>query len=345
MNRQTRHECINVKQYLIILCFLFSFVFLGGINAAIGQDTQPSAKQEPQRTQDDLIHFGDVIDIDVVGGFEFDWRGTLTPEGYLDGLDGFNEPIYALCRSESQIATDVARAFGKILREPKIAVRVIDRSNRAVVRLEGAVRTPTRFRLLRAANLKELLVLAGGLNDSASGEMTIFRPKNLSCQPAIIPVSQAAPLPGDNGSSTINIKISELLSGSKAANPQIFSGDMVTVERAMPVYVIGAVNNPRPVYFRSQTTVSRAIASAGGLSKDADGSKISIFRREGIETRVIEADLGKIDRGESVDEVLKPFDIIDVAARGGGKRKYPPVAVTDENKDRGKAELPLRVVD
>ena len=29
-----------------------------------------------------LIHLGDVIDIDVEGNLEFDWRGPLTPEGF-----------------------------------------------------------------------------------------------------------------------------------------------------------------------------------------------------------------------------------------------------------------------
>ncbi len=315
----------------------------------VGQQSRPIERPAAQQSQDDLVHYGDVIDVDIVGSVEFDWRGTLTPDGYLDGLDGYSEPIYGLCRTESQIGADVTRIIGKILRDPKIVVRVIDRSNRAVVRLEGAVKTPTRFKLLRTANLKELLVLAGGLTDNSSGEITIFRPKNLSCRAVSIPASQTESklpmLPGDNGSSTINIKITELLRGSQAANPQILSGDLINVERATPVYVIGAVNNPRPIYYRFQTTVSRVIASAGGLSKDADGGKISIYRRDGIETRTIETILGKIDRGESVDELLKPFDIIDVATRGGGKRKLPPMIATGEDKDRSKLELPLRVVD
>ena len=34
----------------------------------------------------DLIHFGDVIDVDVVGSLEFDWRGGLTPEGFSKAM-------------------------------------------------------------------------------------------------------------------------------------------------------------------------------------------------------------------------------------------------------------------
>ncbi len=303
---------------------------------------------EKEIQTEDRVHHGDVIDVDVVGGFEFDWRGKLTPEGYLDGADGFSEPIYALCRKESEIAVDVARVYSKFLRDPKIVVRIIDRSNRPVVRVEGAVRTPTRFRLQRRVLLREILVLAGGLTDSASGEIVVFRQKNLSCPTTEASAREGelvAGSPQDNGSQTTRIKISELLKSSGDADTEVLSGDIITVTRAAPFYVIGAVNSPRPIYSHLPMTVSRAIASAGGTAKDADESKVSIFRREGIETTIIEIDLGKIKSGESKDELLTQFDIIEVTSKGGGTRKYPPVVVQDENADNGRLELPLRVID
>ena len=315
--------------------------------AAFGQ-----APVDPRPTpvpEEDLAHFGDIIDVDILGGFEFDWRGTLTPDGFLDGVDGFNEPVYGLCRSEADIAAGVAKAFSKILRDPKVVVRIIDRSNRAVVRLEGAVKTPTRFRLKRPVMLTELIVLAGGLTDDVSGEISVFRPRNLSCVPDASVNSVASDKKGgisrDNDNQTLNIKISDLLSGNSSANIPILSGDMISVSRAVPVYVIGAVNSPRPVYSRAQITVTRAIASAGGLAKDADAGKINIFRREGSESKSIEVDLDKIKQGVTDDVVLSSFDIIDVASKGGGKRKYPPALADNAKSERNGRELPLRVVD
>jgi protein involved in polysaccharide export with SLBB domain len=140
------------------------------------------------------------------------------------------------------------------------------------------------------------------------------------------------------------IKISDLLRGDPAADIQILSGDILDVARASAVYVIGAVNNPRPVYSRAEITLSRAVASAGGLAKDSDGGKVTIFRREGTESTITEADLAKIKRGETNDVVLKPFDIIDVAGKGGSKRKFPPVAPSTDNS-ANKRELPMRVID
>lgn len=317
-----------MKESRPVICFLYCCLFIFGCALVSAQSPTPAPP-----SNDELVHFGDVLDVDFVGAFEYDWRGTITPNGNLDGLDSYGDPIRALCRNETDIAADISKAYSKILRDPKVVVRIIDRSNRAVARLDGAVRTPTRFKLQREVRLRELLVLAGGLTDDTSGEISIFRPRNLNCVAS----------PQDNGSQMIAIKISDLLNGKPEANLPILSGDIIDVVRATPVYVIGAVNSPRPVFSTGEITVSRAVASAGGLAKDADGGKVTIFRRLGTESKVEETDLAKIKRGELVDVVLKPFDIIDVAGKGSGKRKNPPVAISTVKTER--LELPLRVID
>ncbi len=295
---------------------------------------------------DDLIHLGDLIDIDVQGGFEYDWRGSLTPDGFLDGFEGLQEPMFALCRSEGEIAADIERGLGRILREPKVVVRILDRSNRATVRLDGAVRTPTRFQVRRPVRLRELLVLSGGFIDGASGEITILRPRDLSCRPKVIPASGVGgSVESDNGPLVTNIKISDLLSGKNEANPQILSGDIISVNRALPIYIIGAVTNPRPIYSRDKMTLGRLISSAGGVSKEGESGKAFIFRRSGVEVRSIEIDLAKMKAGESNDEVLQPFDIIEVVGKRASRSKYPPVMANDQTNDRANRELPLRIVD
>jgi protein involved in polysaccharide export with SLBB domain len=338
-------KCIVKKNRVVFWFLLCALFFLASLARA--QQISPVPTPEAPQSEENLVHLGDVIDVDVLGGFEYDWRGTITPDGYLNALS-FGDPIYALCRSETALAADITEVFGKSLRDPKIVVKIIDRSNRAVVRLIGAVRTPTRFRLQREVRLGELIVLAGGFTDDASSEITVYRPRNLSCFSGVLSNREGSEKPSDppreNSSQTVTIKISDLLKGDAKANMPILSGDLIEVVQAVPVYVIGAVNNPRPVYSRQEITVSRAVASAGGLAKDADGGKVSIFRRSETDTKIIDADLGKIKDGESVDEVLKPFDIIDVASRGGGKRRFPPTAANEEKTRMGR-ELPLRVVD
>ena len=171
--------------------------------------------------------------------------------------------------------------------------------------------------------------------DDTSGTIRIERQSRLNC---VRETDQAA---RDNGFKTLNIQINDILKGK--ADPEIVYGDLITVERAFPVYVIGAVDNPRPLYSRVQMSVSRAIAAAGGLSKTADPTKVVIFRREGAETRVIDIDLTKTAGERSGDELLKPFDILDVASKGAPKRSVPPVSADADTARR--AELPLKVID
>jgi len=348
----------NRRLYCLSYIFLCIVVGRGLISA---QTSTPEIVSENQvnRTavsEESLIHPGDLIDVDIIGSLEYDWRGGLNPEGFLGGIGYGESPIYALCRNEEAVAVDVAKAFSKILREPKVVVRILDRSNRPPSVLYGAVKTPQRFRMNRPVFLNELIISSGGFTEKVSGEIQIFRPKNLNC------LNEAAAknnLNNDNqeksekyvaaaqddSSQYISVKISDLITGKKEANPQILSGDVITVLEAESVYIIGGVVNPKQISFRSQITLSRAVASAGGLSKDAVAQKITIFRRENKSTKIIEADLDKAKTDPAEDVVLQASDIIEVAQKGRGKRKYPPLVRTIESVGKNTADLPLRIID
>jgi protein involved in polysaccharide export with SLBB domain len=339
------------RLFLIILCIFFWQGEFLAQNPATDDDPQKETE-----TELNLVHLGDLIEVDVVGSLEYDWRGTLTPEGFLNGPEAIEERVYGLCRNEEEIAGEIAKGFGKILRDPKIIVRILDRSNRPVSTVYGAVKNPQRFQIKRPVNLNELIVLAGGLTEKASGEIQIFRPESLSCAKSRAPEKTAAAKPGreperfisasqNGGSKMISVKIGDLLSGKKEANLQILSGDVVTVLEALPVYVIGGVTTPRQIATRSQITVSRAVASAGGLTKDADATKVTIFRRAGAGSRIIEVDLDKIKANPGEDPALQPFDIVEVPQKGRQPRKVPPVINIEEDRIVGLDKLPLRVVD
>lgn len=321
---------------------LLHFIFLlFAITLTVG----PVLAQSEPQSQANLVHFGDLIEVDVIGSFEYDWRGSLTPEGFFDGLDSLENQIYGLCQSEEDLSVTVQKEFAKMLRDPKVVVRILDRSNRAVAFLNGAVRSPQRFQIKRAVYLNELLVLSGGITDRSSGEISVFRPANLSCvEPRKNTDGEFVKASQPRGAETINIKIADILRGEQSANPRILSGDIVTVSEALPVYVIGGVNSPQRLPLRNQLTLSRAIATAGGLAKEANGN-ITIFRREGRETKLIQADLQKITAGQADDPVLKPFDIIDVPQKGKPSRTRPPVIDKGVTNGLTLASLPLRVID
>ena len=339
---------------LVLLC-LFCWQ---GRPAAQSRIDLPEKRAAETEAEYNLIHLGDLIEIDVVGTLDYDWRGNLNPEGYLVGLEGVEESIYALCRTEQEVAREVAERLGKTLRDPDVVVRILDRSSRPASTVYGAVRVAQRFQIRRAVQLNELLVLSGGLTEKASGEIQIFRPASLSCAGGRKPpptANGAGAVSAENerfisasqssGPQLITIKIAELLAGKQESNPQILSGDVVTVLESQPVYVIGGVVTPKQIATRSALTVSRAVASAGGLTKDADPTRVTIFRRAGRETAIIEVDLEKIKAGQAEDPVLQSFDVIEVLQRGREKRKYAPVVRAEEQSESNAAKLPLRVID
>lgn len=319
------------------LLFLCSLLF----SSAAGQ---PSGTENGQ-SADDLIHHGDILDIDVVGSFEFDWRGGITPEGYLDGYDRIAEPIFALCRTEKQVADAVAAELGKILRTPVVTVRIIDRTNRPVGFLSGAVRTPQRFQIRRDVSLRELLILAGGIGDNAGGGIRIFRSPDAGCSMRRKVLLESTEASDSYQPRTIDIKIADLLADVKEANPNILTGDIITVLETLPVYVVGGVRNPGQVDFRENLTLSRAIAAAGGTIKGADEEKVVIHRRDGENSIVIEADLRKISADQAEDPRLQAFDIIELREKRQGSRRSVSRINAPRIRTEDSGHLPLRIID
>ena len=303
--------------------------------AATTENSEANAKNETFAGEN-LIHLGDVIDIDVLGSLEYDWRGQLDSSGFLTALPYTKNSVFGLCHTEEELAGSIAVAYAEFLRNPQIIVRVVDRSARQQAKIFGAVKTPLRLQIERPAHLNEIIVSAGGITERASGEIKIFRPANLSC---------SSPHQVQAESQVLAIKISDLLAGKSEANPLIRMGDIVTIEEAKPIFVTGDVAAPQTVFFRNQKiTLTRAVASAGGTGKDT--SKITIFRRtaDGI-SKTIEADYQKILKNQSEDVVLEAFDIVEVGERAGGKtaKSQTPFPVAGETNQSNLTNLPLRI--
>jgi polysaccharide export outer membrane protein len=238
----------------------------------------------------------------------------------------------------------IETAYSELIKNPSISVKVIERSTQPVFLL-GAVRTPLRFQLQRDVRLIELLFITGGVTDRASGDIQIFSPIPSTCKaPTDAEQEKTA-----TGSPLKVIRILDLMAGLAGTNPVVGPGDIITVMAAEPVYVTGGVISPQGINYREQLTLSRAIATVGGLSDNARGSEIHIYRRKRGETEqdVIKADYNAIKRKKQPDIPLMAYDIIEVPQSSGssGRRTWQSAAqeiITDEKKT---GVLPLRVLN
>ncbi|MGD9589426.1 MAG: SLBB domain-containing protein [Pyrinomonadaceae bacterium] len=311
-----------------------SFIFL--ITAAVcvaGQGTNAATARDVM----ERIHVGDIVDVDVLGSFDYDWRGGLNPEGFLDNFNKVATPVFALCRTPDELAGVIEREYGVFLRTPDVRVRIVDRSNRPVAYVHGAVKNPHRFRLLRPASLIELLVYSGGITDRSRGEVTIFRNPALNCtRPTERGEGSSAPDPR-----LISIKIADLLAGSPDANFILLGGDIVQVSESLPVYVLGEVAAPRRMNLTPGLNLARAVTAAGGIVGSYRGQKVRLYRRGG-DGKMMEFDW---KTASEQDIKLEPYDVIEVERRGSGPARIPTLPGPDELSREELEKLPLRVVD
>ncbi len=314
------------------------------------QASAPAPKiEEPVGVKAYVISTGDTLNITVARRPELNWRGQINSDGDIPVLLYLEKPVRALCRTEAEVAKEIADAYSKLIRNPEVTVRVIERSTRPVI-MFGAVRTPQRFQLQRDVRLNELLFITGGVTDRASGDIQIFTPEPVTCLPApdANTVAQAEDVAAAPNPIKV-IRMLDLMAGKEETNPLIRPGDIVTVMVAEPVYLTGGVVSPQGINFREQLTLTRAIATVGGLSEGARAGEIRIYRRlpKVTEQEIIKADYNAIRKQQQPDIPLKAYDIIEVPRSSGSqaRRSWHSAAqeiVTDEKQS---AALPLRILN
>lgn len=300
-----------------------------------------------------LIGAGDTLDVIVARRPELNWRGQVSSNGEIPALPYLEKPISALCRTEEELAQDIREAYAKLVRNPEITVRVIERSTRPVVLL-GAIRTSQRFQLRRDVRLNELLFVSGGVTDRASGDIQIYSTEPFICGEQGAAGGEQGAAEGQGAAESEKspfkvVRIQDLMSGKEEANPLVRSGDIVTVMVAEPVYVSGGVVSPQSINFREQLTLARAITMAGGLTGSAKGGDIRIYRRKQnpAETEVIKADYEAIRKGQQPDIPLRAYDIIEVPHSSGSnvRRNWQSAAQEVLMDEKQTNALPLRVLN
>jgi polysaccharide export outer membrane protein len=179
--------------------------------------------------------------------------------------------------------------------------------------------------MMRKVRLNEVMVSAGGFTDRASGTIQIFHTEPVMCpQPG--EEAEASPAEGSTEVPLEVVKLSELRAGNPKSNPVIRPGDYILVTEAEPVYVTGSVVSPMGMYLTEDLTLTRALAIAGGVRKEAKSSDVWIHRKKpGTKEEVIRVNYDAIKKLKAPDVRLQAYDIIDVPEAGlfSSKRILP----------------------
>lgn len=261
-----------------------------------------------------MVGPGDEITGKVLGEPQFDFVATVDEDGKIE-VPFFDKPVVAKCRSERELRADISALLAKYLRNPQISVRVTERKSRPPATIYGEVNKPQEITLMRKATLVEILAISGGVKDEAGGMIQVFRTRAPLCSDG----SDDSDWKVTGGDATdVPSRMYSLASvklGKEEANPIIYPGDVIVVQKASPVYVTGEVVAPQGIYLKEGgMTLTEAIAKIGGVRREAKTKDIKIYRLKpnSKDREVIAANYDLIKKGQQKDVMLEPYDIIEV---------------------------------
>jgi polysaccharide export outer membrane protein len=261
-----------------------------------------------------LVGPGDEITGKVLGESQFDFVATVDEDGKIE-IPFVEKPMIAMCKTEKELRSDVGQALSKYLKNPQLSVRVTQRNSRPPVSIYGEVHQQQQVNLTRRAHLLELISFAGGPTDKNGGMVQVFRTRPPLCSDPTVVKEWQESSSGDMGVPSQMYSLLSLKQGNEAANPEIFPGDIIVVQKAAPIYVVGQVVKPGEFGIPAEgLPMMQAVAMASGLMPDAKKKDIKVYRRKSgtVQPEVITVNYDEVKKGGQKDIMLEPFDIVEV---------------------------------
>lgn len=289
--------------YIFILFAFCGFAFLQ--DPVMAQTpAQPPVRDERYR-----IGYQDTIEIHVFRQPGLSQRVNVNSNGTIN-LFRLKDPVVAVCKTERELADDIAAAYSKeYLRNPEVNVVAVEQRSQSFA-IIGAVKKPGNYYVNRPIHLLELLALAEGQSEEAGSRVIVARTGSRSnCK---LNENLNADGSTDDEITLLDFKLRDIIELKKTL--MLKPGDIVSVAEADVVFVYGNVNKQGQVTMREPLTLTQAIASAEGLKPATKKDDIRILRqKEGSSDREeFVFDLREIDQRKVPDPILMPNDVVAV---------------------------------
>jgi polysaccharide export outer membrane protein len=242
----------------------------------------------------------DVLSITVLQAPELN-ASVRVPENGQISLPLIGE-VLAAKLTPRELELQIQEQLGaRFIRDPHVTVLATEIRSYGVS-VVGAVRRPGVLQVRATTSLLEVLSLAGGLAEEAGDSVIVLRKEA-----------------GTGSPTSIGIRLKALLGADDSANIPVRPGDIVNVQTAHLVYVMGAVNKPGAFAVRGSDglTVLRALAYGEGVTALAKRSDAMVLRTSADGQRIeVPVDLESILKGRSPDVALQAQDILFVPVSG-----------------------------
>ena len=253
------------------------------------------------------IGFQDQLEIQVFRHPELTQRVNVNANGTIN-LFRLPIPVAAVCKTERELANDVAEAYRKdYLKNPEVNVVAVEQRSRAFGMI-GAVEKPGQYMVARRVRLIELLAQAGGPSKEAGTRVLVARTGSTSnCK-----LNEATAVNTGEDIPVYSYRLSDILEGKE--NMVMQPGDIASVMKADVVYVFGNVQKQGRVEIKEPLTLTQAIAAAEGLKSATDKGKILVLRPKPgtTERQEFVYNLQDIIKRKVPDPFLEPNDVVAV---------------------------------
>jgi polysaccharide export outer membrane protein len=325
----------------IVIRHLAGFILFAGLVHAQPPQQQPPGSVVPPPTasqQQDLgpqsqqlrpnyvLRAGDQV---LIRAFEVE---EISERPFRIDGDGFiNLPILGRVKAGGltveNLEASLIEQLKKYVRQPQVTVTVVQFSTEPVF-FVGAFKIPGIYPLAGRRTLVEMMSSIGGLQPTASRRIKIVRRKEYGA----IPLPNAMPAPDGSGSS-VEINMASFRDNLNPAEDIVLQPfDVISVERAEMVYVLGEVGHVGAFELQERDSISviQALTLAGGLTPSASPKTAWILRPVMNTSRRAEItlDVQRILKGQDRDKPLLPNDVL-----------YVPKSATLSAKNLGKVAL------
>lgn len=229
-----------------------------------------------------------------------------------------NLPLLGVVRVKGLTASQLEKEIRDLLAEkyfqdPNVSVFIKEYRNQQISVI-GAVQKPGVIEVSGQRTILEMLGAAGGLRDDAGQLLFLIRPPAFQEE-----TSKEQKGPEEQGVRTFLIDLDDLLvKGDLTLNYSLMNGDVINIPTSGKIFVAGEVRTPGGFPRGKQLTVNQAIALAGGLKAEANGSETKIFRYSGKDNakEILSVNVYAIQKGQAEDPYVKENDIIMVPRSG-----------------------------
>ncbi len=319
---------LTARSSVVILVMFLGFAMVNG------QDPTSSATAENYR-----IGPGDVIDVTVSKNADLSRTGVRVGNGGEIQLAMMDTSLQAACSTEKELAESIKEKYRKFLVEPYVIVSVRE-FNSSSVAVIGAVNSPGRFQFQRSIQLVELLTFVNGTSVAAGETAEIIRDsRRPHCD------GNRLVRPDVGGDELITVDLNQAFNGGDGVNPAILPGDIVRIPTAnvKNAYIQGNIRSSIAINLKEPTTLTQAIAMAGGPAPGAQLDKVKIRRQVPgtVNREELIADVKAINKRQRDDILLEPNDIIEIPGPTGVKKVFGDILKTIVPTI---TQLPVRVI-